>query len=288
MNKRMQIYYSAVLGALGGLLGWWLMGSFNTGAWNVWLAYPVVGAGLGLFIGGCVALTDGAMIKRAPRAALVDSLRGGFAGALAGLLGLLLAELIFLGVGAGFIGRALGWMLLGAFIGLAEPLLRRQRLRARYGAIGGLLGGLIGGGIYEVLTQLYRAQSGSAQIVLGGVGLVVLGACIGAFIPLARQVLAKAELRVLNGVQQGLVREVTDSTSIGSYDGCDVYLPDPSISWRHAFVRRTQQGFSIEVKDDAKKGIQVRGQELAPDQSLILQNGDQIWLGETQVQFVGR
>ena len=64
MNKRMQIYYTAVLGALGGLLGWWIVGSAPTGAWNVWLAYPVVGAGLGLCIGACVAATDGALIKR--------------------------------------------------------------------------------------------------------------------------------------------------------------------------------------------------------------------------------
>ena len=46
MNKKMQIYYTAVLGALGGLLGWWIMGSLPTGAWSVWVAYPIVGAGL--------------------------------------------------------------------------------------------------------------------------------------------------------------------------------------------------------------------------------------------------
>ena len=42
MSKTMQVYYSAVLGALGGLLGWWIMGGIPTGAWNVWLAYPLV------------------------------------------------------------------------------------------------------------------------------------------------------------------------------------------------------------------------------------------------------
>ena len=70
MNKTMQVYFTAVLGALGGLLGWWIMGSIPTGAWNVWLAYPLVGAGLGLCIGGCVAATDGALIKRSPGRAL--------------------------------------------------------------------------------------------------------------------------------------------------------------------------------------------------------------------------
>jgi hypothetical protein len=75
MNKTMQIYYTAVLGALGGLLGWWIVGSVPTGAWNVWLAYPLVGLGLGLCIGGCVAATDGALVKRSAGRALRDGWR---------------------------------------------------------------------------------------------------------------------------------------------------------------------------------------------------------------------
>src|SRR6266581_2834205 len=75
MSKPMQVYYSAMLGALGGLLGWWSVGAVPTGAWNVWLAYPLVGAGLGLWIGGCVTATDGAVVKRSARRALRDGLR---------------------------------------------------------------------------------------------------------------------------------------------------------------------------------------------------------------------
>jgi hypothetical protein len=284
----MQIYYSAVLGALGGLLGWWIVGSISTGAWSVWLAYPLVGAGLGLWIGGCVAATDGAVIKRSLRPALRDGLRGALSGALAGLIGLLLAELIFLGVGAGFLGRAIGWMLLGGCIGLAEPLLRRQFNRARYGALGGLAGGLLGGALYEGLTQLFLAQSGSAQIVVGGVGLILLGACIGALIPLARQALSRGELHVLNGEQAGLVREVTDTATLGSYDGCDLYLPDSAVAWRHALVRRTDAGFALQVLSEAERGALVGQQRVAPGETVALRGGERIWLGETALEFVGR
>jgi hypothetical protein len=284
----MQIYYSAVLGALGGLLGWWIVGSISTGAWNVWLAYPLVGAGLGLWIGGCVAATDGAVIKRSLRPALRDGLRGALAGALAGLVGLLLAELIVLSVGAGFAGRAIGWMLLGGCIGLAEPLLRRQINRARYGALGGLAGGLLGGALYEGLTQLFLAQSGQAQIVVGGVGLILLGACIGALIPLARQALARGELRVLNGDQAGLVREVADTASLGRYDGCDLYLPDPAVAWRHAMVRRTGEGFAMQVLSEAERGATVGNRRVGPGETVPLRGGEQIWLGETAIEFVGR
>jgi hypothetical protein len=288
MSKKMQVYYSAVLGALGGLLGWWIVGSVATGAWSVWLAYPLVGAGLGLWIGGCVAATDGAVVKRSARPALRDGLRGALSGAVAGLVGLLLAELSFLAVGAGFAGRAIGWMLLGGFIGLAEPLLRRQVNRARYGALGGLAGGLLGGLLYEGLTRLYLAQSDRAQVVVGGVGLILLGACIGALIPLARQALARGELRVLNGEQAGLVREVTDTATLGRYDGCDVYLPDPAVAWRHVLIRRTDQGFAMQVLSEAERGATVGERRLGPGETALLRGGERIWLGETALEFVGR
>jgi hypothetical protein len=277
-----------MLGALGGLLGWWSVGAVPTGAWNVWLAYPLVGVGLGLWIGGCVTATDAALIKRSAGRALRDGLRGAFAGALAGLVGLLLAELSFLGIGAGFAGRAIGWMLLGGFIGLAEPLLSRQVNRARYGAVGGMAGGLLGGALYEELTQLFLTQSDRAQVIVGGVGLILLGACIGALIPLARQAFSRGELRVLNGEQAGLVREVTDSASLGRYDGCDLYLPDPAVAWRHAMVRRTDQGFAMQVLSEAERGATVGARRLGPGETAPLRSGEQIWLGETAIEFVGR
>jgi hypothetical protein len=288
MSKPMQVYYSAMLGALGGLLGWWSVGAVPTGAWNVWLAYPLVGAGLGLWIGGCVTATDAALIKRSAGRALRDGLRGAFAGALAGLVGLLLAELSFLGVGAGFAGRAIGWMLLGGFIGLAEPLLSRQVNRARYGALGGMAGGLLGGALYEELTQLFLTQSDRAQVIVGGIGLILLGACIGALIPLARQAFSRGELRVLNGEQAGLVREVTDSASLGRYDGCDLYLPDPAVAWRHALVRRTDQGFAVQVLSEAERGATVGARRIGPGETAPLRGGERIWLGETAIEFVGK
>lgn len=288
MSKTMQIYYTAVLGALGGLLGWWIMGSVPTGAWSVWLAYPLVGAGLGLCIGACIAATDGALVKRSPRRALRDGLAGGAVGALAGLLGLLLAEAGFLAIGGGLAGRTLGWMALGGLIGLSDLLLTRRANRALYGALGGLLGGLVGGALYEALTQAFLAQSDRAQVVVGGVGLALLGACIGALIPLARQALSRGELRVLSGEQAGLVREVADSATIGRYDGCDLYLPDSGVAWRHALVRRTAQGFVMEVLAQADRGATLGGRALAPGEAAPLRGGERIVLGGTTLEFVGR
>src|SRR3954471_24652006 len=253
MNKTLQIYYTAVLGALGGLLGWWVVGSVQTGAWNVWQAYSLVGLGLGLGIGGCVGGPGGGLIKRSLGRALRDGLAGGAAGAVAGLAGLLLAEVGFLSIGGGLLGRTLGWMALGGLLGLSDLLVSRRLNRALYGGLGGLAGGLLGGALYEGLTQLFRAQSDRAQVVVGGVGVMLLGACIGAMIPLARQAFARGELRVLNGEQAGLVREVTDTATLGRYDGCDVYLPDPAVAWRHVLIRRTDQGFAMQVLSEAER-----------------------------------
>jgi hypothetical protein len=288
MSKAMQIYYTAVLGALGGLLGWWLMGSLPTGAWSIWLAYPLVGAGLGACIGGCVAATDGALVKRSAGRALRDGLAGGLVGGMAGLAGLLLAEAGFLAIGGGLVGRTLGWMALGGLIGLSDLLVHRRRQRALFGALGGLAGGLFGGALYELLTQAFLAQSDRAQVVVGGVGLIVLGACIGALIPLARQALARGELRVLSGEQSGLVREVSDTATIGRYDGCDVYLPDAAVSWRHALVRQTSQGFAFEVLPEATRAAMIGDRRVGPGESAPLHGGERIWLGETALEFVGR
>ena len=47
MNRLMQIYYNAVFGASGGLIGWFIVGLFPTGDWNILIAYTFVGAGVG-------------------------------------------------------------------------------------------------------------------------------------------------------------------------------------------------------------------------------------------------
>ncbi|NJP07836.1 MAG: FHA domain-containing protein [Chloroflexaceae bacterium] len=288
MSKFLQVYYHALFGALGGLLGWWIVGSIATQTWNIWAAAAVVGTGLGLCIGGMIAATDSTMIKRVPKRALYDGAIGALAGAIAGLLGFLLAQGAFLVLTGGFVGRALSWMLLGLLIGVSDFAVHRQLHRARYAAIGGLAGGLAGGLIYEALTQLFLAQSGTVQVILGGLGLVIVGACIGGLMPLARQVLSQAELRVISGEQTGLVREVTDITSIGRYDGNDLYLPDAGVSWRHATVRCTDRGFELVVLPDAEQAAEIGAYDIIPGGTRMLYHGDQIRIGAAVVEFVGR
>lgn len=288
MSKRLQVYYSAIFGALGGLAGWWLVGAVATQTWGVWAAAVFVGAGLGGCLAALVAAADGAMVKRKPARAIRDGILGGLAGLGFGAAGMLVAQGVFLLLRGGWEGRALSWMLLGLLIGAADLLVSRRPLRAAYAALGGLVGGLVGGLLYEGLTRAFLSASGPAQVWLGGVGLVIVGACIGALIPLARQVLARGELRVVGGEQAGLVREVTDSASIGRYDGNDLYLPDRGVAWRHAVVRRAADGFELAVLPDVDGTARVGEHTLGPGASHPLRSGDRIAIGGAELEFVGR
>lgn len=288
MGKALQVYYSAIFGALGGLAGWWLVGSVATQTWGVWAAALAVGAGLGAALGALVAAADGAMVKRKAVRATRDGILGGLAGLLFGALGMLAAQAAFFALNGGWEGRALSWMLLGGLIGAADLLVSRRPQRALYAALGGLAGGLVGGLLYEGLTRVFLATSGAAQVWLGGLGLVIVGACIGALIPLARQVFARGELRVLRGEQAGLVREVTDTATIGRYDGNDLYLPDAGIAWRHAVVRRAGDGFELAVLEGIDGTATVGERSLGPGSAQQLRSGDRIKIGGAELEFTGR
>ncbi len=235
-----------------------------------------------------VAAADGAMIKRVPLRALRDGILGALAGAAAGLVGLLLAQILWALLAGGFAARALTWMLLGLLIGLGDLLVNRRPQRASYAAIGGTLGGLLGGLIYEGIVQLFRNQSGDVLALTSGLGLVIVGACIGGLIPLARQILSQGELRVISGEQTGLIREVTDTASIGRYDGNDLYLPDAGIAWRHAVVRNNGAGFELDVLPESQREVFIGNISVPPGSKHPLQSGDRIQVGEAVVEFIGR
>lgn len=185
-------------------------------------------------------------------------------------------------------GRTISWMLLGLLLGLGDLFVHRRPERAGYAALGGLVGGLAGGLLYEGLTQLFLAQAGMVQVALSGLGLVIIGASIGGLIPLARQVFAAAELRVVEGEQRGLVREVTDTATIGRYDGNDLYLPDAGVSWRHAVVRRCDTGFELAVLPQTDGVTDIAGVAVDAGSVRPLQSGDRIRIGGAEVEFVGR
>ncbi len=80
MNRRMRTYFYAVLGAIGGLIGWQvsdMLGlSFTS---NLYVSEAIVGALVGLCIGLFIGITEGLMTRN-----IVQAIK---AGVVSGILG---------------------------------------------------------------------------------------------------------------------------------------------------------------------------------------------------------
>src|SRR3990172_5669193 len=152
MNRTMRSYYYAILGAIGGLIGWQasdLLGlSFTS---TFYMNVLIVGGLVGLIVGLFIGITDGALTLN-PVQALKSGLVGALLGVVAGGIGLALGEFLFQAVGAGLLGRALGWAVFGALIGLAEGVVGRSQVWKP------VLGGLIGGAVGGLLLELARIR----------------------------------------------------------------------------------------------------------------------------------
>jgi hypothetical protein len=286
MSKRMQIYYNAVFGAIGGLLGWLIVGFFDVTRFkNIWLESVLIGAGVGLFIGALAGAVEGAVIKRSLPRALAGAITGALAGMVSGMIGLVVGEAAFKIIGGEFVGRGVGWLALGLLLGVGQGAVAKSSRRTSYGAVGGTLAGLVGGLIYEVMTQLFKSPDDTVQMVFGGLGLILIGACLGSIIPMTIMGLARGSLRVLAGRREGMEVAIVDAVCLGSYDGCEVYLPgDPSVDKRHARIYRTTGGFTVQDLGSAG-GTYVGNVRLLPGQERPLQKGDQIRVGNTLLQL---
>ncbi len=293
MSKRLQIYYNAVFGAIGGLLAWFVVGSFTTASWNLWIAAAISGAGAGLFIGAAIGAVDGAIAKRSTRRAIIGATLGGVTGAVSGLIGLLIGQAAFLLTGGGFTGRTLGWTMLGLFLGLGDGLVQRKMKRATYGAVGGTLAGIVGGLIYEALTQAFLQQSGTAQVFLGALGLVLIGASLGGITAAASEIIARAidkgVLVVKGGSRTGNEVRVVERARLGSYDGCEVYLPGgQGVQKEHAFVLKRPDGFWVAPSPRAPGAATLVNQRPIPPTGQKLNNGDTILIGNIPIVFQAR
>jgi VWFA-related protein len=164
----------------------------------------------------------------------------------AGGIGLPLSEFLFQAVGAGIIGRALGWAIFGMLIGLAEGIVGRNQ--AWKGMLGGLIGGALGGILLESAGNwLSDPLTGKAA------GLVLLGASVGAFISLIAVLLSRAWLEVTSGKLKGtefildkFMKAGGPAVAIGSSPlKSEIVLPDPDIAPQHAMLTGDGMTFSL-------------------------------------------
>lgn len=216
-----------------------------------------------------------------PLRALRAGLYGGIVGLIAGGIGLPIAEAIFQIVGAGGIGRGIGWGFFGMLIGLAEGVTGGSQMWK--GAIGGALGGFIGGTLLETVNFWGEdLTSGKAT------GLVLLGAFIGALIALIVVLLSRAWLEVTSGKLKGntfiLDKFLPDggpTAIIGSSPlKSEIALPDPDVDPQHAMLIGGGSHFTL--KDMSLSGTYVNSRKIERTQ---LGNGQTIRMGNTSLKY---
>ena len=287
MSKPWQFYYNTLFGAIGGLIAWLLIGLVPTGPWQVHLANSFVGALIGMFIGGALGTVEGLVIKRSFGRTLLGVISGVLLGVLGGGFGLLLGGFVFIQIKGGLIGRMLGWMALGFFLGAAQGLMGFKLRRLLLGTLGGTIAGLVGGALYELFTQAFLQQSETAQVFLSAVGLVLIGASLGIIIPLTIEIARQGLVRVMSGRRAGNEISVLGATTVGSSDACDVFIPDGNIEKKQAVIQKTHNGFLIHNLGTART-LRINQAPLPPGGQAALRNGDQIQVGEVLLQFITR
>jgi Protein of unknown function (DUF3662)/Inner membrane component of T3SS, cytoplasmic domain len=90
-----------------------------------------------------------------------------------------------------------------------------------------------------------------------------------------------ASLRVLSGLPQLRAFPVHDSAVIGRLPDCDVTLDDPSVSRRHARLRREGSRWTVEDLGSTN-GVLLNGQ---PVTRTDVHDGDRLELGTVQLAF---
>lgn len=294
MPLLVRIYFNAVFGALGGLLGWMLFGTFaqlaTYGDLRALLGGAIIGGMIGYFVVSVEALRDQALARFA-RLATYGALLGAAGGAVGMLLGdrlnTWLQELLGASLLVTMLARGIGWMLLGVAIGMSEGIAARSLGKFSYGTVGGAIGGFVGGGLFELFYAMQR-ESLSTTYLWNALGLVILGACIGLLSALVQAVFQPGCVRVLRGWQEG--REyplVKPAVLLGRDEHADIALfRDMKVEKRHAYIKRVGDRYVL-INNNAPPD-QTLVNERPVAQSLELQEGDRIQLGNIVLRFHAR
>jgi hypothetical protein len=299
-----RIYYNAVFGALGGLLGWLLFGIFGNKTLpdeegmtlQLLLGGAFIGGAIGYFLVSVDAMRDRSLLRFVRLASYGVTL-----GIIGGALGMLVGDAINTGlvkwIGptyyggvwatlATLIARGLGWMILGAAIGISEGIAARSLGKFSYGTIGGALGGFVGGFLYGIAIKQSTGSGGAA--LWGAIGLVILGACIGSLSALVQAVFQPASVKVLRGWQEGREYPLDKvDTLLGRHEHADIALfRDMRVEKQHAYIRREGNRYLLRNNESPAEFTRVNDEPV--DNWRELHDGDRIQLGNVLLRFQAR
>ncbi|MGB2962447.1 MAG: FHA domain-containing protein [Anaerolineales bacterium] len=281
MSRTMRLYYYAILGAMGGLVGWQASNALGLSFWsNLYLSEIAVGGLIGLSIGALIGLSEGLFSRNILQIVKSGTFSGGL-GFLGGAVGLPLAEGAFQILGGDAWSRALGWAIFGLLIGGASGITSGNQ--AWKPALGGGIGGLLGGSTLESVRSLF-----SDPLIGKAIGLTTLGALIGIFIALIVLLLSRAWLEVISGKMKGsefildkFIKKNGPSAFLGSSPlKSDIVLPDPDIAPQHALLKGEDSHFNL--KDLSLAGTFVNGQKI---EQTHLRKNQVIKIGNTELVY---
>jgi hypothetical protein len=299
-----RIYFNAVFGGLGALFGWMLFGIFgdpnpsDQRAFvmfsfvdvNLFLGGALIGGMIGYFVVGVDALRDQSVVRFARLASY-----GVVLGAIGGALGMWFGDIVNIALqkafGARFIvpilARGFGWSLLGVAIGASEGIAARSLGKLSYGTLGGALGGFVGGALFELLYGLARTSLSSSYLG-SAVGLVILGACIGALSALVQAVFQPASVRVLRGWQEGREYPLDRlATLLGRAEDADIAIfRDMKVEKKHAVIRREGEKYVFVNNGAPAEETKINEAPIAGRRDLV--DGDRIQLGNVILRFQSR
>jgi hypothetical protein len=303
MGLLSRIYYNAVFGGLGGLLGWMLFGIFgernvtpDRENRHILLGGLLIGGAIGYLVVSVEAIRDRALL-RFVRLATYGVLLGAIGGAmgiwlgdvintaLVGKLGANRASaLVFFGT---MFARGLGWMFLGLAIGVSEAVAARSLGKLSYSVLGGAVGGFVGGVLFA-LAYLITLEHTAHAALWGALGLIVLGACIGSLSALVQSVFQPASVKVLRGWQEGREYPLEKPQSlIGREEHADIALfRDMKVEKRHVYIRRVGPSYVL-VNNGAPPEWTRVNEEPVPS-TRELHDGDRIQLGNVVLRFQTR
>lgn len=281
MSRFTRLYYYALLGAIGGLIGWQISNVLGLSFLNnLYLSEVVVGGLIGFFIGALIGLSEG-LAARSPLFGLRAGLMTGLFGMAGGAIGLPIAEFGFQALGGEAWTRPLGWAVFGGLIGAGIGFTSGSQLWKP--VLGGVIGGALGGGLLEFArTQLSDPLIGKAA------GLGLLGAAVGALIAFIVLLLSRAWLEVVTGKMKGtefildkFIHANGPSAFVGS-DAlkADIVLPDPDIAPQHALLKGADTHMTL--KDLSRQGTFVNNRKI---ELATLQNEQAIRMGNTMMVY---
>lgn len=311
MKDKMRFFYYFIIGAIGGLSGWFigtLLLSLISDTQQSTGAQAIFGGMLGASVGVAVAAYDGIANRSALRFFKFGSI-GFMLGAIAGAIALPLAQWMYSslisasstgqgagsgGAGALFIGTFC-WLIFGGLIGLGEGI--SKGTQSWKGILGGVVGGLCGGFIYELNRAVGTGQDPFLYQLFLAISFLLLGAAISGSVALVTSALKSAWVEIMDGKFSGRSYDVTKyiDAKLGSFRagiiGSDqwkshIYLPgDGDVLPHHAEINFANGAPTLTVTPEASKHATtfINGRRLTA--SSPLSDGDQLQFGSTKLIY---